>query len=211
MIPARVVVVGGSGNFGARICRRLAAEPGIHVIATGRQARNRPDDHRTFALLDTAATSFAAELAALQPAIVIHCAGPFQGQDYRVAGAALDCGAHYLDLADGRDFVTRFHSSLDRAAHKARCVAIAGASTLPGLSSAVVDHLLPRFSRLLSIDLAIAPGQRAPRGTATMAAVLGYAGRSFAASHSRSDAGCRPPVMYRTWRCSPPATPRCGQ
>jgi hypothetical protein len=57
--------------------------------------------------------------------------------------------------------------------------AISGASTLPALSSAVVDHLRATFLRLESIDVAIAPGQHAPRGTATMAAVLGYAGQPF--------------------------------
>ena len=32
----RVVVVGGLGNFGARICARLAHEPGIEIVATSR-------------------------------------------------------------------------------------------------------------------------------------------------------------------------------
>jgi len=30
----RVVVIGGLGNFGARICRRLAGDPKFNVIAT---------------------------------------------------------------------------------------------------------------------------------------------------------------------------------
>ncbi len=56
---------------------------------------------------------------------------------------------------------------------------ITGASTLPALSSALIDHLGERFSRMKQIEIAIAPGQRAPRGTATMQAVLGYAGEPF--------------------------------
>jgi saccharopine dehydrogenase-like NADP-dependent oxidoreductase len=123
--------------------------------------------------------SFARELAALKPDIVIHCAGPFQGQDYRVAEAALDCGAHYLDLADGRAFVAGFDAAMNERARAAGRAAITGVSTLPALSAAVVDYLKPAFVRLASIEIAIAPGQHAPRGTATMAAVLGYAGQGF--------------------------------
>ncbi len=178
MTDTRILVIGGTGNFGARICRRLATEAGIAIIATGR-ARSPSPDAIGYARLDMNAAAFVADLAALKPAVVIHCAGPFQGQDYRVARATLAAGAHYLDLADGREFVARFAESLNPEADRAQRVAITGASTLPGLSSAVIDHFMPRFSRLDCIDMAIAPGQHAPRGTATMAAVLSYAGRPF--------------------------------
>jgi hypothetical protein len=110
---------------------------------------------------------------------VIHCAGPFQGQDYRVALASLACHAHYVDLADGRDFVTGFVEAVDAAAKTAGCVAITGASTLPALSTAVVDSLRQSFESLRSIDIVIAPGQHSPRGPATVAAVLSYAGHPF--------------------------------
>lgn len=164
----RVIVLGGTGNFGARICRRLEQEAGIEVIATGRASG-----------LDIRSSSFANALNALAPHVLIHCAGPYQDQDYRVAEAALACGAHYIDLADGRDFVVRFSQRVDAVARVAERVAITGASTLPALSSAVIDHLAPRFTKIREIEIAIAPGQRAPRGTATMQAVLGYAGEPF--------------------------------
>jgi NAD(P)-dependent dehydrogenase (short-subunit alcohol dehydrogenase family) len=179
LTDARVVVVGGFGNFGARICRRLAAESGIELVATGRELRDRALPGVGSAQLDTQSLSFARDLAALKPAIVIHCAGPFQGQDYRVAEATLDCGAHYLDLADGRAFVARFAAALDGRARVAGRTAISGASTLPALSSAVIDHLKSNFTHVETIEIAIAPGQHGPRGTATMAAVLGYAGHGF--------------------------------
>lgn len=47
---------------------------------------------------------------------------------------------------------------------------------MPALSAAVVDHFKTRFSRIDSIELCIAPAQQAPRGTATLAAVLSYCG-----------------------------------
>src|SRR5206468_5264724 len=92
---------------------------------------------------------------------------------------AMAAGAHYLDLADGRQFVTRFPYYVHPAAREAQRVAISGASSVPALSSAVIDSLSARLSQIEEIQIAIAPGQRAPRGEATVAAVLGYAGRRF--------------------------------
>src|SRR5947207_1227259 len=144
-----VIVLGGHGNFGARICRALAKD-GIEVIAAGRDPEG---GHRKAnfdgkigkARIDIADVPLASRLRALSPDIVIHCAGPFQGQDYRVALASLEAGAHYLDLADGRAFVSRFPAAVDAYARSADRVAITGASTLPALSAAVVDAVSDRF------------------------------------------------------------------
>jgi hypothetical protein len=166
----RAVVIGAAGNFGARICRALREDSGIEVIPAGRSAAARLDIH---------APGFERDLGALRPGLVIHCAGPFQGQDYRVARAALAAGAHYLDLADGRDFVAQFGAANDAAAKAAGRLAISGASTLPALSSAVIDSLRPRLAQIEEIRIVIAPAQRAPRGAATISGVFSYAGRPF--------------------------------
>ena len=179
----RIVVLGGDGNFGARICRALATDRSLTIIAAGRHPAaaaaglSTQNDHA--AALDIASPDFATSLRALNPALVIHCVGPFQGQDYRVARAALSCGAHYIDLSDGRDFVAGFGAAIDGLARQANRLAVSGASTLPALSSAVVDAYAPRFSSLKSIDTVIAPAQRAARGVATLAGVLSYAGQPF--------------------------------
>ena len=176
----RVVVIGGLGNFGARICTRLALEPGIEVVATSRRAKGTAGSRRIQTVpLDIDSPHFEKTLQSLAPDLVIHCAGPFQGQDYRVALASLACGAHYLDLADGRRFVAGFVAAVGPAAEAARRFAITGASTLPALSSAVIDSLHTSFAKLNTIDVVIAPSQHAARGAATVAAVLGYAGTSF--------------------------------
>jgi hypothetical protein len=181
----RVLVLGGYGNFGARICRALARDPVYEIFAAGRDpeggTRRAGLDTRVQSVrLDIAAPGFATALATLSPEIVIHCAGPFQGQDYRVALAAIAAGAHYIDLADGREFVTRFAETVDSAARGAHVLAISGASSVPALSSAVVDRLAAQFRHLHEIQIAIAPGQRAPRGVATIASVFSYAGRPIA-------------------------------
>ena len=180
----RVLVLGGYGNFGARICRALVRHHAYEVLAAGRDPetgnRRAGLDARVRSVrLDIAAPGFAAALAALSPEIVIHCAGPFQGQDYRVALASIAAGAHYVDLADGREFVARFAESVDPAARAAHVLAVSGASSVPALSSAVADHLAAGFRYLHDVQIAIAPGQRAPRGAATIASVFSYAGRSI--------------------------------
>ncbi|MDR0479779.1 MAG: saccharopine dehydrogenase NADP-binding domain-containing protein [Burkholderiaceae bacterium] len=167
----RIIVLGGKGNFGARICRELAREPGIECIAASRAATGSGA-----ARLDMDAPDFARQLAALRPGLVIHCAGPFQGQDYRVARAACEAGAHYIDLSDGRDFVANFADALNGQATAAGICAVSGASSVPGLSSAVVDYLARGFSAIDEIQIVIAPGQQAPRGPAPVQAVFGYAG-----------------------------------
>ena len=173
----RVVVLGGTGNFGARIVRTLREEQGAEVLAAGRSVSRDSSGSSQTVALDVTHAGFPAALRALSPQIVIHCVGPFQGQHYKVAQAALAAGANYLDLADGRDFVAGFSAANDDYARSCGRTAITGASTLPALSSAVVDYLGASFASLDSIEIAIAPGQGAPRGVATLQAVFSYLGR----------------------------------
>ena len=179
-----IVVIGATGHFGARISRRLTNEPNTQLIVTSRDERSAQALAKSLsanvkgARLDQTSSSFADDLERLAPTIVIHTAGPYQGQNYCVAEACIACKSHYIDLADGRDFVNGF-SQLDESAKRAGVVLVAGASTLPALSSAVVFSLLKEFSRLNSINISIAPAHQTPRGIGTIAAVLSYCGRPF--------------------------------
>ncbi|MEO7727847.1 MAG: saccharopine dehydrogenase NADP-binding domain-containing protein [Burkholderiales bacterium] len=180
----RIVVLGGYGNFGARICRALSERGDAEVIAAGRDPdggglASRLDARIGRARIDLAAHNFPRALLDLAPSIVVHCAGPYQSQGYHVAAAAIAAGAHYIDLADGRDFVANFAERMHATARAAGVLAVSGASTLPALSSAVIDNLGRRLAQLQEVRIVIAPGQRAPRGAATVASVLSYAGRPF--------------------------------
>lgn len=176
----KVVVVGGSGNFGARIVRALRDDSSISLLSAGRRLTRVPGAEEVESVaLDITADSLTEDLARMGPGLIVHCAGPFQGQDYGLARACLAVGAHYVDLADGRQFVAGFPAAVHADAHAASRVAITGASTLPALSSAVVDEMMRGLASLERIDVVIAPGQRAPRGSATLAAVFSYLGRPF--------------------------------
>ena len=180
---ARVLVLGGYGNFGARICRALAGDKDIQVCVAGRNiaaaqalADTLPGQHEAV-VIDVLHPDLAETLARLNLHTVIHTAGPFQDQGYAVAHACANAGVHYIDLADGRRFVCDFPKALQAAFAQAGRVAISGASTVPALSSAVVSHLSAGWQTIERIDICIAPAQTAPRGVATLAAVLSYCGR----------------------------------
>jgi saccharopine dehydrogenase-like NADP-dependent oxidoreductase len=183
----RIVVLGGYGNFGGRICRSLATEKNIWLGVAGRDQARAAEFVRELGMaaatceslaIDHHAHGFSAALAALRPQLVIHTAGAFQDQSYRVAEAAIAAGAHYIDLADGRAFVAGI-GALDEAARRRSVLVVSGASTLPAVSSAVIDRLAEAFERIEQVEISIAPGQAIARGKATLESVLSYCGRPF--------------------------------
>jgi len=185
----RIVVIGGTGHFGGRICRRIVGEANTELVITSRSVKRaqtildelllaNPNLPIFAAKLDQGSSRLGSELRSLNPDIVIHTAGPYQGQNYNVASACIDLGSHYIDLADGRDFVQGFEE-LHQAALENDVLLISGASTLPGLSSVVIDSLRCEFDSIEKIEISIAPAHQTPRGKSTIAAVLSYCGRPF--------------------------------
>jgi hypothetical protein len=180
----RVALLGGYGNFGSYVARALADDPAIELVICGRDFAKAESFARSLnaavpaqaAAIDIA-DPFAA-LLAIAPQLVIHTVGPFQDQDYRVAEAAIACGAHYCDLADARRFVAGI-GSLDTAAREAGVAVIAGASSVPCLTGAYLDAALNEFATLEEVDYGIAAAQQTNRGLGTASAILSYVGRPF--------------------------------
>jgi hypothetical protein len=83
-----------------------------------------------------------------------------------------------MDMADGREFVAKF-SSLDAAACEKGIPLITGASTVPGLSAAIIDATLREFSQLQAIDYGICAALKSGLGAATLRAVLSYCGKPY--------------------------------
>lgn len=181
----RVLVIGAGGVFGSRLAEGLLRH-GFEVIAAGRSleraqavaARLRaafPGAAVEAAALDTA-TLTAGMLKETGATIVADAAGPFQGAPPAVAEAAIAAGLHYVDLADGRDFVAEF-PQLDGAARGAGVVALTGCSSTPALSNAALDRLTAGWREVVAVEAAISPGARAPRGVSVMRAILSWLGR----------------------------------
>ena len=177
-----VLVLGGYGFFGNRISAALASTASLRVLIGGRDpgrataaalALGLPPEQAV--ALDAYGSNLGASLRRLQVDVLVHTAGPFQGQEYSVARAAIEAGCHYVDLADGRQFVAGI-GALNAQALAAGVSVISGASSVPALSSAVVDRYLPRFGRLDAIRMGISSGARAP-GLATVRGVFSYGGK----------------------------------
>jgi saccharopine dehydrogenase-like NADP-dependent oxidoreductase len=182
---SRVLIIGGYGNFGSYIARSLAGDDQIQLLIGGRSAP------KAEAYIGSLKTAHLAEAHAIdifgdlddalkraQPDIVIHTTGPFQAQGHDVARACIRHGCHYIDLADAREFVATI-GTLDEDARAADVLVVSGASSVPCLTAAVIDHYLPRFGRLESIDYGISAAQQTNRGLATTSAVLSYVGKPF--------------------------------
>ena len=177
----RILILGGSGVFGRRLAAILSRDARFELIVAGRdgeRAQQAASDLPGPAAKRGAAVSIDtidAALTQMAPDVVIHCAGPFQGQDYTVAKAAIAAGVHYLDLSDGRAFSEGF-TALNDAARKAGVFALTACSTTTALSTAAAKNLGVGLARVDRIRVGVTPGNRAPRGRAVVAAILSYVG-----------------------------------
>jgi len=179
----RIIILGGTGAFGERLVRGLVATTDFSLTILVRDASRAAaliaalgaGDGAEAVAVDAQALD-APRLRAFGAFALVDCAGPFQGRDYRLAQAAMEAGLHYIDLADGREFVAGI-GALDAAARAAGVLVLSGASSTPALSHAVLDRMLAGWRRIDAIEVAIAPGNQAPRGLSVMRAILSYCGQ----------------------------------
>lgn len=183
-----VLVLGGYGNFGKRIVENLIDITELRILIGGRNLRKaqalveklkpRSNAQLEAIALDINIDRFEIKLRTLSLDLLIHTSGPFQGQNHRVPQACIDIGAHYIDLADDRRFVCDI-SALDNQAKAQDVLVVSGASSVPGLSSTVIDAHQDQFSSIKQIAIAIAPGNKVERGEATIKGILSYTGHPF--------------------------------
>ena len=100
----KVMVLGAYGNFGARISRALDGDSRIELLVAGRDGQKAAAFAAALAgraqgvSVDMHGAGFAQSLQDHQVGLLIHTAGPFQGQDYAVARACAQAGVHYIVL-----------------------------------------------------------------------------------------------------------------
>jgi len=199
----KILVIGGYGNFGKHLVKSLLEYTDHKVIIGGRsidKANNAASElglefnkRVGVACIDVLAGDLIGLVLAQSPHLVVNASGPYHFQsskntvqkestsvgNYQVARACLTAKCHYIDLADHRDFVVNFSASLNKAAKEQGLVFVTGASTVPALTDAVIQHYLPQFSELTSINYGISPGNRTERGKGTIGSILSYTGKPF--------------------------------
>lgn len=181
----KILIIGGTGVFGKRLVRHLAGEANVVLYLSSRSAAKAAGFIKTFSQpkaklhplqLDSQG-NLKEKLDQIRPDIVVDCSGPFQWAGYETALAALEAGAHFIDLADARDYLAEFSAALDETARRGGVCALTGASSTPTLSTCAVKHLTDGWQRVDSIDIAITPGGKSEVGRSVIEAILSYAGK----------------------------------
>lgn len=182
----RVLILGGYGKFGGQLAELLCDESRLTLIVAGRskakassfcQKLPRGADREAEAIDRNG--DIETRLKEIAPDVIVDASGPFQayGDDpYRVAKAALTAGCHYVDFADGSDFVHGI-GQFDEAARRSGLVVLSGVSSFPALTAAIVRHLSADLRRVESIIGGIAPTPYAGVGLSVVSAIAGYAGQ----------------------------------
>jgi saccharopine dehydrogenase-like NADP-dependent oxidoreductase len=184
IVPKKVLILGGYGKFGSYIIKNIAECENVSIIVNGRSKQKceelissiiNPKFPISSSNFDIS-KDFDKELEKLKPELVVHTAGPFQAQDYSVPVICIKKGINYIDLSDGREWVSSI-SAFNEMALISNVSVISGASSVPCLSSAIIDRYLPEFQTVKELEYAIStPSYPAP-GLATLKSVLSYIGK----------------------------------
>jgi hypothetical protein len=193
----KILILGGYGVFGGRLAQLLADEPRVTLIVAGRSLEKArafcaalPAGAPRIALAFDRDGDVGAQLASIKPDLVVDASGPFQaysGDIYKLVRAAIALGADYMDLADSAEFVAGI-GAFDAEARARGVYVLAGVSSFPVLTAAVVRRLAGGSTRVAAIRAGLAPSPFARVGPNVVRAVASYAGQKVALTRGGADA-----------------------
>jgi NAD(P)-dependent dehydrogenase (short-subunit alcohol dehydrogenase family) len=182
----KILILGGYGTFGGRLAHLLAGEERLTLIVAGRSKSRAeafstllPPGAKKVPLAFDRDADVAGQIGAARPDLVVDATGPFQfygDNPYRVVKACVSQGVHYMDLADGAQFVEGI-GQFDEEAKARKLYVLSGVSSFPVLTAAVVRHLARDLSQVTDIRGGIAPSPYAGVGLNVIRAIAGYAGK----------------------------------
>jgi|HubBroStandDraft_1064217.scaffolds.fasta_scaffold03079_8 hypothetical protein len=198
----RILIVGGYGIFGGRLVELLEDDVRLTLLVAGRSlaSARRYCEARPKAAAKLVPTAFdrtrddTTQLAALHATVVVDASGPFQAygsHGYRLIEQCIECQVHYLDLADGSDFVGGI-AKFDSAARAAGVYALSGVSSFPVLTAAVARRLSAGIQTIQSIRGGIAPSPYAGVGLNVIRAIASYSGQRIPLKRRGRSATGRP-------------------
>ncbi|MBY5816626.1 DUF4166 domain-containing protein [Rhizobium leguminosarum] len=196
-----LLIIGGYGTFGGRLAQLLGDEPRLRLLVAGRSLEKADDfvadlrspkdgaeglgSNNLGAMVQAVRFDrdgdLTEQLTRMRPHLVIDASGPFQSfgkHAYKVAEACIDLGIDYADIADSTGFVAGI-GGLDAAAKAKGTFALSGLSSLPALSFAALEAMVPHFSRIDSVAAGIAPSAHVRIGLNVVRAIASYAGKKI--------------------------------
>lgn len=183
----KILVVGGYGIFGGRLVELLESEETLTIFVGGRSLQKAKDfcEARTLAKAHLIPAAFdrthdlSAQLSSIKPDIVVDASGPFQhygAGSYHLIESCLAAKIHYLDLADGADFVAGV-AAYDQVAKEAGVFILSGVSSFPVLTALVLRELSKDMMSIDTVYGGIAPSPFAVVGENVIRAIASYAGQ----------------------------------
>ncbi|MGA7193727.1 MAG: saccharopine dehydrogenase NADP-binding domain-containing protein [Anaerolineales bacterium] len=177
MPKTKILILGGYGSFGSLIAEQFSNSPDI--IIAGRSAKEGQLFARSigveFQYCDLSDNQSLRKLI-LNSQLVINAAGPFKPNEYQIPRTCIEAGCHYIDMADRRQYVAGI-TQLDKLAKENQTFVCAGASTVPAVTSAMIDDMKTSdFESIDSIRIALTAGNKNKPGVSTFSSILSYAG-----------------------------------
>ena len=157
-VPARVLVYGATGHTGRFVIDELLRR-GLTPVLAGRSAerlaavspRHAVLDHRVVGVDDPDELRRAVAGAGA----VINCAGPFLDTASPLARAAVETGAHYLDVTAEQPVVQELYRTLDAPARNAGVAVVPAMAFYGGLADLLVTAALDGDSSADEVEIAI--------------------------------------------------------
>ena len=184
-----ILVVGGTGYFGTLLIRELLRYTDYRIIVGGRNERRlrqlcddlgRASRSRVSFEVVHLADEESVNRAVAPVSVAICAAGPYQELPTTLVSSCLEHTVHYIDLADDREFVARVRRLVAQRSRDGKMPAICtGWSAIPALSGLLTRIIADDLSDVDSIEVQIAPGNRAPRGLGTVSSLLSSVGKPF--------------------------------
>ncbi len=177
----KIIVLGGYGAVGSRICAAIARIPYVECVIAGRN----PKRARRLAKSTSASTlridvdnRELVEQELADAFLVINAAAPFQKQSLTVARFCAKSGVHYIDLADDRGYVNSV-LRLNSQAKRSGCLLVTAAASMPAMASVLVDSLAGYFDKINEIRAFAVGGNKVPFGRASVYSLLSKIGSTL--------------------------------
>jgi len=174
----KIIVLGGYGAVGSRICTAIAQIPYVECVIAGRHPRRARRLAKTISAstLEIDVNDEAQVEQELAGAfLVVNAAAPFQQQSLAVPEYCAKNGVHYIDLADDRNYVNEV-LRLNAQAKRSGSQLVTGAASMPALAGVLVDSLTEYFDKINEIRAFKVGGNKVPYGRASVFSLLSKIG-----------------------------------